>query len=78
MPLIDAAQLTDHDLAGYDFMMLQALTARVQFADLPVRIWNEVLVELGNRGLAEALEGSLSDVTTARIKRSYGLPAGLM
>lgn len=74
MPLIDTAILTDSDLAGYDFMMLQALAARHKFAELPVRIWNEVLVELGTRGLAEALEGSLSDVTTARIKRSYPLP----
>lgn len=78
MALIDAAELTDEDLAGYDFLMLQALAARHRLADLPIRIWNEVLVELGNRGLAEALEGSLSDVTTARIKRSYGLPTGLI
>lgn len=74
MPHIDAAQLTDEDLAGYDFFMLQSLAARSQFAELPIRIWNEVLVELGKRGLAEALEGSLSDVTTARIKRTYPLP----
>lgn len=74
MPTIDVANLTDSDLAGYDFMMLQALAARHKIAELPVRIWNEVLVELGNRGLAEALEGSLSDVTTARIKRSYPMP----
>lgn len=77
MALIDAAQLTNEDLAGYDFLMMQALAARHQIAGLPIRLWNEVLVELGNRGLAEALEGSLSDVTTARIRRSYPLPASL-
>lgn len=74
MVLIDAAQLTDQDLAGYDFLMLQSLASRHHLGDLPIHIWNDVLVELGKRGLAEALEGSLSDVTTARIKRSYPLP----
>lgn len=78
MALIDAAQLTDEDLAGYDFMMLQALARRLKIADLAIHVWNGVLVELGNRGLAEALEGSLSDVKTARIQRSYELPTGLI
>lgn len=72
--MIDATKLTDSELADYDFMMMQAANSVRHFSQLAIRIWNEVLVELGQRGLAEALEGSLSDVTTARIKRSYPLP----
>jgi hypothetical protein len=74
MPLIDTAALSDDDLSGYDWLMVQAAGARLQFAELPIRIWNDVLVELGRRGLVQALEGGLEDVTTARIKRSYPLP----
>jgi len=74
MPMIDASQFTDDELAGYDFMMLNAATSVQHFSQLAIRIWNDVLVELGERGLAEALEGDLSDVTTARIRRSYPLP----
>ena len=74
MPLIDAASLSDEDLTGYDWLMIQATASCHDFTALPVQIWNEVLVELGRRGLAEAIEGSLADVTNARIKRSYPLP----
>lgn len=73
--MIDAAKLTDSELVDYDFMMMQAATSVQHFSQLAIRIWNDVLVELGERGLAEALEGDLSDVTTARVKRSYPLPA---
>lgn len=74
MPVIETASLTDGELADYDFMLLQALASRQHFSALAIRIWNDVLVELGKRGLAEALEGSLDDVTTARIRRSYPMP----
>lgn len=74
MPLIDTASLSDDDLIGYDWLMVHALGNRLPFADLPIRIWNDVLAELGKRGLAEAVEGSLEDVTMARIRRSYPMP----
>lgn len=73
--MIDAAKLTDGELADYDFMMIQAAASVQHFSQIAIRIWNDVLVELGQRGLAEALEGDLSDVTTARIRRSYPFPA---
>lgn len=74
MATIETANLTDEELADYDFMLLRALATRQHISALAIRIWNDVLVELGKRGLAEALEGSLEDVTTARIRRSYPLP----
>ncbi len=72
--MIDAAKLTYSELADYDVMMMQAATSVRHFSQIAISIWNDVLVELGERELAEALEGDLSDVTTARIRRAYPLP----
>ncbi len=72
--MVETANLTDAELADFDFMLLQVLANRQDLSALAIRIWNDVLVELGNRGLAEALEGRMEDVTTARIRRSYPLP----
>lgn len=72
--MVETANLTDAELADSDFMLLQALASRQHISALAIRIWNDVLVELGKRGLAEALEGSPEDVTTARIRRFYPLP----
>ena len=71
--MIETANLTDAALADYDFILLQALANRQHLSALAVRIWNDVLVKLGKRGLTEALEGSLENVTTARIRRSCPL-----
>lgn len=68
------ANLTDEERADYDFVLLRTFASQQRISALAIQIWNDVLVELGRRGLVEAMEGSLEDVTTAKSRRSYPLP----
>lgn len=69
--MIDASNITDEALQGYDQMMVEAVLKVEKFAALAVNIWQEVLRELALRGQVRLISGSYEDVGNSLIERLY-------
>lgn len=69
MPIIDAGNMSDADLAEYDAMMLECTPVIKSFAPLAVSVWQDVLKELDRRGKVKLVSGSYDDIGNALVTR---------
>lgn len=69
MPIIEAQQMTDEALTGYDAMMIQCAITVKDIAPLAIRIWSDVLKELDRRGKVRLVSGSYDDIGNAIVQR---------
>ena len=68
---IQAEDMETSALVSYDRMMVEACTKLEMVAGLATNVWSDVLKELSRRGLVSLTSGSLDDVMSALVHRSY-------
>ena len=69
--VIDAKQMSDDVLVGFDRMMIKAIIQIDDVSSLAMAIWSDALKELDERGKVKLISGSYDDIGKSLVARHY-------